>query len=135
MNMATRCVAVAALVLLPLTSYGAGMKEGLWEISSSMEMPDMPMKIPPQVVKHCYTKEEVSDQKKVINRDKNCTVKEMKVSGNKVTWRIECTGENSGTMTGETIFSETSYTSSMKMQSRGQKMSMKVKGKRLGNCP
>ena len=125
----------AALALIPALSLAAGIKEGQWEITSVMDMPNMPMKMPPQTVKHCYTKEDVSDQRKVINRDKNCTVKDYKVSGSKVTWTVVCTGPNSGTMNGETVFSDTSYTSTMKMKSQGQNMTMKVKGKRIGNCP
>jgi hypothetical protein len=47
---------------------------------------------------------------------------------------MKCTGENAATMTGETVFGSDSYSSVMKMNSHGQNMTMKVKGKRLGNC-
>ena len=128
-------VAVLVVLLVPAVSFAAKtMQEGLWELTTQMEMPGMPMKMPPTVMKHCYTKSDVSDQKKIISRDKNCTVTDLKTSANKVSWKMKCTGENAATMTGETVFNSDSYTSVMKMNSHGQKMTMKVKGKRLGNC-
>ncbi len=131
-------LAVFVLISLPSTILAAeGIREGMWEITSKMEMPGMPMAMPPTTVKHCYTKDEVKDQKKVINRDKDCTVTDLKSSGNKVTWKMVCTGKNAGKFSGETVFSGDSYDSVMHMQSedgKGGAMTIKAKGKRVGNC-
>lgn len=129
-------VAAFCILAVPAVSLAAdGMRDGLWEITSKMEMPGMPMKMKPTVMKHCYSKADVADRKKVIaSRDKNCTVTEMKNTGNKVTWAMKCTGQNAGTMNGETVFSGDTYTSVMHMNSQGHKMTMNVKGKRLGDC-
>lgn len=129
-------IAVFCVLVVPTMSLAAdGMRDGLWEITTKMEMPGMPMKMKPTVMKHCYTQADVADRKKVIaSRDKNCTVTEMKNTGNKVSWAMKCTGQNAGTMKGETVFSGDSYTSVMHMNAQGQKMTMNVKGKRLGNC-
>ncbi len=130
--------AVLVLAFLPNTILAAeGIREGMWEITSKMEMPGMPMAMPATTIKHCYTKAEVKDQKKVISTDKNCTVTDLKSSGNKVTWKMKCTGQHPGTFSGETVFSGDSYDSTMKMESSGGKggtMTMKTKGKRVGNC-
>ena len=130
---------VIVLVLLPAAVPAAdGMRPGMWEITSTMNVPGMPMNMPPTTVKQCYTKEDVKDQKKLINKDKNCTVTDFKSTGNKVAWKMKCTGQNAGTFSGETTFAGDSYDSAMKMDSEGGKgrsMSMKVKGKRVGNCP
>lgn len=127
--------ALLAVLLVPAGTFAADtIREGLWEVTTQVEMPGMPMKMPATVMKHCYTKNDVSDQKKIISRDKNCVVTDLKTSANKVTWKMTCTGENAATMTGETVFGDNSYNSVMKMNSHGQKMTMKVKGKRLGNC-
>ena len=132
-------LAVLVLVSMPATILATdGIREGMWEITSKMEIPGMPMEMPPTTVNHCYTKEDVKDQKNVISRDKNCTVTDFKSSGNKVSWKMVCTGKNAGTFSGETMFSGDSYESVMKMQSDGAKggsMDMKVKGKRVGSCP
>jgi hypothetical protein len=55
--------------------------------------------------------------------------------GNKLAWEVVCTGNNPGTGEGEIVFtSPTSYDGSMKMDSKGQVMTMKYSGKRIGAC-
>ncbi len=131
--------AVLVLVSLPATVPAAeGIRAGMWEITSKMEMPGMPMEMPPTTIKHCYTKEDVKDKKHMISRDKSCSVTDLKMSGNKVSWKMKCTGKHAGMFSGETVFSGDSYKSVMKMRSdarKGESMTMKVKGKRIGNCP
>jgi hypothetical protein len=128
-------VTILCILLVPAISNAANnIREGLWELTSQVEMPVMPMKIPPTVAKHCYSKDDVKDQKKVIAREKNCSVTDLKTSGNKVSWTMKCTGKNAATMTGETVFGNDSYTSVMHMKTQGHNMTTKVKGKRLGNC-
>jgi len=121
---------------LPATVFAADtMRDGYWELVTTMEMPGMPMKMAPTKVKHCYSKEDVKDQKKTITTDKNCTVTDLKQSGNKVSWKMKCTGKNAGVFSGETVYKGDAYDSTMKMQAQGQTMNMKVKAKRLGDCP
>jgi CO dehydrogenase/acetyl-CoA synthase alpha subunit len=128
-------VVVLCLMAVPAVSLAAdGISPGLWEITTQMNMPGMPAKMKPMVIKHCYTKNDAADQKNVISRDKNCTVTDMKKVGNKVVWAMKCTGQNAGTMNGETVFGPDSYTSTMDMKAQGRKVTMKVKGKRLGAC-
>jgi hypothetical protein len=123
-------------LLLPAAGFAADtMRDGYWELVSTMEMPGMPMKMAPTKMKHCYTKEDVKDPKKSVSTDKNCTVTDLKQSGNRVTWKMKCTGKNAGEFSGETIFKGDAYDSTMKMQAQGQTMNMKIKARRLGNCP
>ena len=129
-------IAVLSTLVLPATIFAAEtMREGYWELITTTEMPGMPMEIPPTKIKHCYTKEDVKDQRKTISTDKNCTITDFKQSGNKISWKMKCTGENSGVFSGETIFKTDAYDSTMKMQTQGQTMNMKVKARRIGNCP
>lgn len=125
-------VAFGVCCCIPLTSNAIEMKDGLWELTTTMDMPGM--KMPPQKVKHCYTKEDVKDQKKMVNTNKDCTVTELNTIGNKISWKMKCTGKTPGTFSGETTFVGDSYDSNMKMQSQGMTMNMKVKGKRIGVC-
>lgn len=124
-----------ALAVPAAASAASPMRDGMWEIQSQVEMPGMPMKMPPTVVRHCYSADEVRDQKKVIARDKNCTVTDLKTSGNRVSWSMKCTGEQTGTMTGETVFGSDSYTSVMHVKSAGHSMTTNVKARRVGSCP
>ena len=132
----TIIAALGAMVLVSTGAFAADtIRDGYWEVTSQTEMPGMPMKIPANTIKHCYSKEDVKDQKKVIARDKNCTMTDYKVAGNKVTWAMKCTGKSAGTFNGETIFSTDAYTSTMQMKSQGHNMTVKVKAKRVGECP
>jgi hypothetical protein len=129
-------IVILSALVLSSTSFAADtMREGYWELITVMDMPGMPVKMAPTKVKHCYTKEDVKDQKKTISTDKNCTVTDLKQTGNKVTWKMKCTGKNAGTFSGETVYKGDAYDSTMKMQSQGQTMNMKVTAKRLGACP
>lgn len=129
-------IAVLFALVLPVSGFAANaMRDGYWEITTTMDMPGMPMKMPPTMIKHCYTKEDVKDQKKTITTDKNCSVTSWNQSGNKVTWKMRCTGKNAGDFSGETVFKGDAYDSKMKMQSKGRNMNMTVKARRLGNCP
>jgi hypothetical protein len=128
-------VTFVAFFCIPVSA-SSQMREGKWEITSSMDMPGMPTKMPPTVIQHCYTKEDVKDEKKIVaNKNKDCAVTDMKKSGNKVTWKMQCTGKSKGTFSGETIFGKDSYESTMNMQSEGHNMTVKTKAKRIGDCP
>lgn len=129
-------VAILTALVLPAAVFAADtMRDGYWELITTMEMPGMPMKMAPTRTKHCYSKEDVKDQKKTITTDKNCTVTDLKQSGNKVTWKMKCSGKNGGDFSGETVFKTEAYDSTMKMQSQGMTMNMKVNARRVGNCP
>jgi len=129
-------IAILSTLVLSSTCCAADiMRDGYWELITTMDIPGMPVKMPPSKVKHCYTKDDVKDQKKTISTDKNCTVTDLKQSGNKVTWKMKCTGKNAGVFSGETIYKGDAYDSTMKMKTQGQTMNMKVKAKRLGDCP
>lgn len=115
------------------------MQPGLWEITSKMEMPGMP-KMAPQVMRHCYTKKDVEDNKKTVPQsgDKNCEMKDYKVQGNTATWTMECKGEAAMTGTGTMTFGAQSYTGSMKsrMKQGGKtiEMNQSWSAKRVGGC-
>ena len=135
--MKIQALLVAMVLFVSSSAFAADqMSEGLWEIKTTISIPNMPVNIPPQTIKHCYTKEDVKDKKNVVaTQNKDCTVKDMKMSGNKMTWEMVCTGAQKGTFSGETIFAKDSYNSKMKMVSGGQTTDMKIAAKRLGECP
>lgn len=136
-------VALLPLVALspaPVSAAPAAMQPGLWEITMKMEMPGMPMAMPPQTVRHCYAKKDLEDNKKAIpqGEDKNCQIKDMKINGTTTTWSMVCTGENAMTGSGTMTMSATSYSGSVKakMKQEGQTMEMNQSwtGKRVGDC-
>jgi len=115
------------------------MKDGLWEITTKMEMKGMPANIPPSVTKQCLTKKDsVPGQSK--EKNPNCKITEQKVSGNTVTWAMVCkendgTVESKGSITykGDT-FDGTTTTLIKDKTHKAQQVSTKMTGKRLGPC-
>ncbi len=134
----TKVLASVALLALPALALCADvrMKEGLWEISTSMDIPNLPFKMPPQVVKHCYTKEEVARSEGGIpEQQKDCKLVENARSGNKLRWKVVCTGKSAGKGEGEIVFtSATSYEGWMKFDTGGQAMTTKYSARRVGDC-
>jgi hypothetical protein len=59
-----------------------------------------------------------------------------KRTGNKFTYRMECTGQDAATMDGEVVFGTGTYEGKMKMTMAGssQAMQMTYSGRRTGNC-
>lgn len=115
------------------------MQPGLWEITSKMEMPGVP-KMAPQVMRHCYTKKDLEDNKKTVPQsgDKNCEMKDYKLQGNTATWSMECKGEAAMTGTGTMTFGAQFYSGTMKsrMKQGGKSMEMNQSwsAKRVGDC-
>jgi hypothetical protein len=111
------------------------MKEGEWEISSETSMTMGGMSMPPMAGKstNCLTRE---DPVPATEKDKDCKIVKQKVTGNKVSWRMEC---KKGEGEGEISYRGTTYNGffKMKMVEDGQTMTMNMKlaGKYLGPCP
>lgn len=109
------------------------MKPGLWEITTSVEMPGMPYQPPPQTIRHCYTEQDVKENP--VPKDDTCKITDLKTSGNKTTWKMVCTGEAASKGEGEMIFyGDSAYEGKNRMEMQGMLMTTKYKGKRLGEC-
>lgn len=140
---------VALSALLMACSAGAAwganvnMREGLWEITSTMDggaMPGMPkgMKMPAVTLKHCYTAADVQGNKALMDKG-NCALVSMRQTGNSASWVSECKGEQAMRMEGEGIFSGDKYEIKSRMtflsgKMKGQSMSSTIQAKRLGDC-
>jgi hypothetical protein len=137
-----------ALGILAMEAYAAGpnMKPGLWEITTTVDMPNMPgmpMAMQPMTRTQCYTQKDVDDAKKVApngsRKGEDCELKDHKVTGNKVTWRVQCQGKRAASGTGEMVLKGDSYDGTIKVTSvdprRGEMhMTQHIKGKRVGDC-
>lgn len=132
----------AALCLTALpwaVSAQAPVRDGRWEISTEMDMPGMPMKMPPVKTTQCITKEQANDPTAVVpkadqDKNSNCKVSDYKVVGNKVSWTLKCEGKNAMSGNGEITYAADSYDGWMKMKMSDTEMTMKYKAKRLGDC-
>ena len=110
-------------------------KPGKWQVKMEMDMPGMPMKMPPITTEVCLTEADLADPQKAVPKDakSDCKVSDYRVTGNTVTWSMECPSQKMKG-TGEATYTGDSYTASMKMQMGEQKMNMKHSGTWLGTC-
>ena len=125
------------LCALALPTFAAGpMKAGKWQMTAEMEMPGMPMKMPPVTFNHCVTKEQAESAESAIpksQQDSGCTYSDVKVDGNTISWKMSCEKQQM-TGTGSATYTEDSYTGLMEMKMQDHEMKMKYSGKRLGDC-
>ncbi|MFH1675123.1 MAG: DUF3617 family protein [Pseudomonadota bacterium] len=131
---------VASVVLFATISISfAGsvpnMQEGMWEITSKVEMPGMPMEMPPVTYTQCLTKEDLVPQSSQPGQE--CKITQTKVTGNTVTWTMQCKGQG-GTMTGtgSVTYSGNSFkgTIKMTMPESNMEMTCHISGHRIGDC-
>lgn len=110
------------------------MKDGLWEITTTVEMPGMPAgMMKPQTLTTCLS------QKNSVPKGKNetdCTIKDIKTEGNTVSWTVVC---KEATSKGKITYAGTTYegTTESTIKQDGKDMTIKttMKGKHIGPCP
>jgi len=111
------------------------IREGQWEITTKMEIPGMPTNMPPVKNTQCLTDKDFVPENSQPGQD--CKFPETKVTGNTVTWTMECKGKG-GEMkgTGKIVYSGDSFKGTMKMQMPQSNMEMTahMEGKRIGDC-
>lgn len=132
-------IALLTAAVTPIFAAPAAMQEGNWELTMKMDMTGMPFAMPPVVVNHCYTKQDLQDMKKTIpsaSGKNECETKDVNVAGDKVTWKIQCKDGTTGS--GEMVQKKTSYNGTMTMESAkskgASKMVYHMSGKRTGEC-
>lgn len=138
-NVARHTAVLFAFILLcvGVTAHSAAVdvKEGEWELTSETSMTMGAMSMPPNASKskYCVTREDLVPK---TEKDKDCKIVKQKITGNKVSWRMECKKAEGE---GEISYRGTTYNGffKMKMVDGGQAMTMNTKlaGKYLGPCP
>lgn len=117
----------------------AELKEGLWEITTQVEIEGMPQSIPPNTIRQCITKSDAVPQDN--DKDYDCKTISQKISGNTVSYTVECKGKEavmrtSGTSTYKGSSMDGVSNTSFKMKGRPEmKMASTSKGKYIGACP
>ena len=131
---------ISSFAVAPLVAQ-APVRDGRWEVTTTMEMPNMPMKMPPMKAEQCITKAMADDPAMALPKAEgprggagDCKVSDYKLAGNKVTWSMACTGKQAMTGTGEIVYGTNTYDGTMKMKLDMGEMTMKYSAKRLGDC-
>ena len=105
------------------------IEDGLWEITSTIDMPGVPSRSFTNT--SCLTKEKAVPQ----TTDSSCTLKDVKTQGDTVTWTVVC---KEATSKGRVTYARTTMEGAFEttVKSEGQPMTIKsiMKGKRIGPC-
>ncbi len=133
-------VSAVLLFVISLCVAGSGpdMKPGLWEITTKMEMPGMPMSMPASTHTQCLTKQDMVPSGSQENE--NCKAKSIKITGNTVKWEIVCKTEGGVSKgKGKITYSGNKFKGTLKMtvKNKGQremKMISHISGRRIGKC-
>ncbi len=121
-------------ILVSCADSGPNMKEGLWEITTKMQMQGVDM--PPVKHTQCITKNDLVPQGSQ-QPGQECEIIDVKTNGNTVTWTMKCTGQGGDvTGTGEITYSGDSLkgTMTISMSQANMEMTSHLNGNRIGNC-
>ena len=133
------CIALTILVTATPVSFAGSdltMQEGKWEITTKMEIPEMPMDMPPMKHTQCLMKKDVVPQSSQAGQE--CTISQTKITGNTVTWTMQCSGGPGGDTKGNgTItYNGNSMNGTIKLTNTqsNMKMTSHLTGHRIGDC-
>jgi hypothetical protein len=133
------CIALIILATAASVSFAGSelnMQEGKWEITTKMEIPSMPMDMPPMKHTQCLMKKDIVPQSSQAGQE--CTISQTKVTGNTVTWAMQCSGGPGGNTKGNgTItYSGSSMKGTIKITDTqsNREMTSHLTGRRIGDC-
>ena len=123
-----------SVMLLTMTSPATGWASGsdeLWKITTMTDMPGMPMPAVTQTV--CLPKRSGYKPGKVPHQ-RRCVVTDLKVSGNKTSWKVHCPGRDPMNGSGEVTRTANTMKGTVKLSSSGIQMTQSISGRLTGTC-
>ena len=114
-----------------LAGSGPNLHEGLWEVTSKMEM--MGMNMP--AIKHnqCITRENAVPES--TQQDQVCRIVDTSTNGDTVSWNMVCESpEGKSEMTGEIIYYGDTFKGILRIDMQGVDMIQHMSGRRIGEC-
>lgn len=126
-------ILLACLISIPAQAAEVDIKPGMWRWTMTMEMKGMPFTLPPTTYSSCITKEDlVPEQSKQL---KDCKILENKITGNSVSWKMECHTEGERVLSeGKMSYRDTTAKGKVQVTTHGIAMTSKISGQRTGNC-
>ncbi|MCU7931275.1 MAG: DUF3617 family protein [Candidatus Thiodiazotropha sp. (ex Codakia rugifera)] len=130
--------AVASLALLVLLSSisvasEVNMNPGLWKWTAVMDMPGMPMQLPPTSYTTCISEADFVPKDSQLGQ--TCETIDLKTEGDSVSWSITCTQQAGVTKSqGNITYHGDTAEGMIQVSVEGMQMSSKTTGMRLGPC-
>jgi hypothetical protein len=141
MRFRTAAIFISSLVFgtLPAVAAGPNMKEGLWEITITVNMSTGTGL--PHTIQQCFKRQDIENLRGVpgpARIDRQCQVSNYKIRGNTASWKMACQGDMTTTGEGLITYKGTSYsgktTMAVEYGGRTQNMATNYAGKYIGNC-
>ena len=113
------------------------IKEGLWEITSKIDMPNLPIAMPATTITQCITRQDLVPQSSM--QSGGCNV-DHNVKGNVVTWRVNCQTDSgqmqgNGKITYQNDSFSGEFVSQMPDSAMGaMQMTIQMNGRYVGAC-
>ena len=127
----------SVLFALPLTLAAAGLTPGMYEYTTTMNIPGMPAGMGTHVSQHCLTQKDISSNNAFnSSRDPNsdCQIKDFSERGNQFSYKVSCTKPQKMDGAIKGTFTSTNMTMDMTMAMDGGSMSQTTTAKRIGDC-
>lgn len=114
------------------------INKGLWNITTTMEIPGLPIAMPPTTMQEC-----INDTANMLEQFKNpqqndqddCSIKNQHISGNTVTYDVVCnTPQGKSVNHASFTYTGDNMHGTMKVNTHGQTMTIKYSGHRVGPC-
>ncbi|MCF6266903.1 MAG: DUF3617 domain-containing protein [Desulfuromusa sp.] len=134
---------VAILFLFAFISYSTttsasniNMNDGLWEISTKMDMANLPFAIPPMTYTSCLTKEDLIPVRSDQAEQNECKVTQQKIHADTISWTVVCDmDEGKITSSGTVTYKGDSFHGEMTVAPEGGgSMHQTMSGRRIGPC-
>ncbi len=131
-------LATAVSLIFAVSAFAApNYQEGLWEMTTTMNMPGLPKEmLRPITNTICMTKENAVPQQPQQKSEQQCKMTDQKTVGNKVSWTMTC--KNGMVSKGDITYSKTSFsgTQTTITSQGGKPMTVKntMSGKYIGPC-
>jgi len=134
---------VLALVvpICDLQADDAALKPGFYEVTVTLEMPNVVTGIGPGTVHRCVTAADLRTGNAFgvlgDNPIRTCPITDYSVSANRALYRIACPGPNAPSAVGTFDLASTSFRGVITMDMGGKNMTMseRQRGRRVGACP
>jgi len=117
------------------------LKPGFYEVTVTLEMPNVVTGIGPGTVHRCVTAADLSTGNAFgvlgENPIRSCPISDYSISANRALYRITCPGPNAPSAVGAFDLAATSYRGVITMNMGGKNMTMseRQRGRRIGACP
>jgi len=135
-TMTKSLISLFFMLLVTVPVFAAdGLRPGYWQVDSTVEIPNMPALLTSASANYCISKDEARDPRRLVFRQKDCIFTAFSKANNRLTWKMNCSGRNQGTLTGEALLGGDTFESTMQLRSGDNLTTLLVNARRLGECP